>query len=325
MTQRANVQQIDEYQLEGAYTDLNRLVGLHRFSGDLRLTKHHPGAAAQAGEWKTRFRGRGIDFEEVRLYQPGDDIRSIDWRVTARSQKTHTRVYREEKERPVILAADMRSPMFFGSQNCFKSVLAAALTSCLAWCSLANRDRVGGLVFGDYSHRDIRPRRSKHNVLELIRQLDAYSHLLTSPCPPRMEQPRSLSDLLETLVRICKPGTAVFIASDFHDFDESCRKRLYQLARHVEVTLFLIVDPLEEKLPARGQFWITNGVRRQRLSDSSSHGWVLSQRIEKLEQACGPLGVCLHRFSTGDHLLSGMHRLYGRRNSPMSSNQPRES
>ncbi|MEH6626541.1 MAG: DUF58 domain-containing protein [Motiliproteus sp.] len=324
VTQSISFQQIDEYQVEGAFTNLSQLVSLHRFCADFRLGRRQLGAASQAGEWKTRSRGRGIDFEEVRLYQPGDDIRSIDWRVTARSQQTHTRVYREERERPVILAADMRSSMFFGSQHCFKSVQSAALISSLAWGALANRDRVGGLVFGDQEHRDIRPKRSKHNVLELIRQLDQYSHLLSSPCDPISEQEgpshsRSMASMLEKLQHVCKPGTAVCISSDFHDFDDHCRKRLFQLARHTEVTLFMISDPLEQQIAARGRFWVTDGVHRQQLSAASHHGEALRQRVQTLAQICAPLGIPLHPISTSDHLLRELRNLYGQQRKPVAA------
>ncbi len=311
MNQSVSFQQLDDWTLEGAYTELNRLVSLHSYAAEFKLSARRRAGAPLAGEWKTRHRGRGIDFEEVRLYQPGDDVRSIDWRVTARSQQPHTRVYREERERPVMLAADMRSSMFFGSRHCFKSVTCASLLSCLAWSALANRDRVGGLVFGDRSHRDIRPRRSKHSVLEWIRQLDRYSHLLSTPCDDPVQSPEGLASLLEKLVHICKPGTAVIIASDFHDFDDQCRKRLFQLSRHTELTLFLISDPLEQQLPVGGRFWVTDGRRRQLLSSDSHHGDALQRRIDQLSQLCGPLAVPLHHLSTADHLLSVLRNLYG--------------
>ena len=139
----------------------------------MRLGRRNRALSVLAGPNKSNFRGRGIDFEEVRNYQPGDDIRSIDWRVTARTGTAHTKLFREERERPVLVAVDQRSSMFFGSSHCFKSVLAAQLASLLAWSALDAGDRVGGLVFNDASHREIRPRRSRKTVLALLSQISA--------------------------------------------------------------------------------------------------------------------------------------------------------
>src|SRR5690554_1851036 len=167
--------------LRGARCDVADLLRLRFAARDLKLSARRPARSLLTGGERTRMRGRGIDFEEVRLYQPGDDIRSIDWRVTARTQVPHTKVFREERERPVFMVADQRSPMFFGTRHCFKSVLGAYISAVLAWAALYNSDRVGGLVFGDQAQRDIRPRRSKHAVLELLHQLQDFNGRLSSP------------------------------------------------------------------------------------------------------------------------------------------------
>ena len=134
----------------GAYTELAALLRCRFSAQDLKLFAHQPARSILSGGERTRCRGRGMDFEEVRLYQPGDDIRSIDWRVTARTQVAHTKIFREERERPVFMLVDQRSPLFFGSTRCFKSVLAAHIAALLGWAALANGDRLGALVFGDY-------------------------------------------------------------------------------------------------------------------------------------------------------------------------------
>ena len=169
---------------QGAYTDLSQLLRLRFAAQELKLFVKRPVKSQLSGAERTRFRGRGMDFEEVRLYQAGDDVRSIDWRVTARTQVPHTKVYREERERPVFVLVDQRSPMFFGSQQCFKSVLAAHIGTNLAWAALGNSDRVGGLIFGDTQQRDIRPRRSKHAVLELLHHLQDFNRQLHTPIAP---------------------------------------------------------------------------------------------------------------------------------------------
>lgn len=319
---QASRQQFTDFQLQGAYPELQQLVGLHRFCKELKLSGPRRNSAQQAGEWQSRRRGRGVDFDEVRPYQAGDDIRSIDWRVTARTQKPHTKLYREEQERPVLLAADLRSSMFFGSQSCFKSVLCSALISSLAWIGLANRDRIGGLVFGDQQHRDIRPKRSKHAALELIQQLQKFAARLDSPCPT--QPPQSLQMMLEKLLPVCRPGTGLYIASDFHDLDDRCFKLLYQLSRHADLTLFMLYDPLEQQLPHNDQLWVTDGRQRQRLSDHSNrqgridgriddgrNDSLIDSRIATLQSGCNRLGIKLVTLTTDSPLLDRLNGLYG--------------
>ncbi len=298
------------FPIDGAFPDLDGLVGLHRYVREMRLTTAPRRGSALAGEWKSRQRGRGMDFEEVRLYQPGDDIRSIDWRVTARSQKPHTKLFSEERERPVLLAADLRSPMFFGSETCFKSVYCAALMSALAWMALAGRDRVGGIVLGDEAHHELRPKRSKHQVLEWIRQLHHFSRQLQTPCPA--QQPQPLSVMLDKLIAISRPGSAIIVASDFHDFDASCVRRLHQLTRHADLTLFGLSDPLERSLPRRGGLWVSNGLERKLLRHEVDQPAQLNPGLLELTRQCAGLGIPLMSLTTTDPLLQ---RLYGKRRS----------
>ena len=159
----------------GAYSDLADLIALRFPARQLKLTRRNRALNALAGPNKSNFRGRGIDFEEVRNYQAGDDIRTIDWRVTARTGAAHTKLFREERERPVLVVVDQRNGMFFGSRHCFKSVLAAQLASLVAWSALDSGDRVGGLVFNGREHRDIRPRRSRRTALALLSQVVDYN------------------------------------------------------------------------------------------------------------------------------------------------------
>ncbi|MEH6825670.1 MAG: DUF58 domain-containing protein [Motiliproteus sp.] len=304
----ATLQQFEHLRLEGAYPDLQQMIGLHRYCQQLQLSSLGRKRTALAGERQTRRRGRGMDFEEVRPYQAGDDIRSIDWRVTARTQTPHTKLYREEQERPVLLAADLRSSMFFGSQYCFKSVLCASLMSALSWITLANRDRIGGIVFGDQSHRELRPKRSKHTVLEWIQQLHQFAQQLQTPCPE--QPPQSLHSLLQKLLPICRPGTGLYIASDFHDVDERCYKLLYQLARHADLTLFVLHDPLERHLPATERLWVTDGRQRQLLSMTGMQHSVIDDRLAELQQRCELQGIRVLSLSTEEPLLARLNTLY---------------
>lgn len=267
----------------GAYTRLDTLIGLQQLSRQMNLLSAPRRAAQLSGNWQTRIRGRGMDFAEVREYQQGDDIRSMDWRVTARTGKPHSRVFTEERERPVILAADLRSPMFFGSRLGFKSVTAAASLALLGWAAQNSRDRVGGLVMGDSAHREIRPRNGKKGVLGVIHSLDEFSRLLINPLQPARQ---TMPDLLLKLQRVVKPGSSVYLASDFHDFDDTCVPHLQRLSRHAQLTLLLISDPLEWQLPEGNALWVTDGQQRQLLTDQQQLGDLLPRRLTRLQNCC---------------------------------------
>lgn len=286
--------------LSGAYPKLKQLLDLRPFTRQLKLNtvlRNAPGA----GNWHTRIKGRGLDFSEVRQYQAGDDIRSIDWRVTAKTQKTHTRLFTQEKERPVILAADMRRSMFFGSQNCFKSVTCAGVLSALAWAALGEKDRVGGLIMGENDHLELRPKASRKTVLALINALADYSQKLSSPYSDLPQQ--NLDQLFMKLQRISRPGSAVYIASDFYDIETIAVGRLLQLARHCDVTLIFISDPLEWTLSSGGGIWVSNGKEKKVVTQHSGVTALISNRLEKLHEICDPLNIEIITLSTADNLI----------------------
>lgn len=305
----------------GAYTDLGALLRCRFAAQDLKLFAHQPARSLLSGGERTRFRGRGMDFEEVRLYQPGDDIRSIDWRVTARTQVAHTKIFREERERPVFMLVDQRSPLFFGSNRCFKSVLAAHLAALLSWAALANGDRLGALVFGDYDQRDVRPRRSKHAVLELLHQLQDYNHRLTSPIAPELASPRSANSLQKILAdarRIAKPGCALFVISDFQDMEGACEQQLFELARHTDVTLIHVYDPLERQLASNTPLTISNGRERLQLATHDKNFQQaftsrFDQQLDALAQTCKRLRIPLLSYATDDDIAEGLRKAFGRK------------
>ncbi|TQV80994.1 DUF58 domain-containing protein [Exilibacterium tricleocarpae] len=307
---------LDTLSPSGAYTDIDTLLRLRFAAGELALFARRPSAAVISGQVRTRFRGRGMEFEEVRPYQPGDDIRSIDWRVTARTQAAYTKLYREERERPVFVWVDQRAPMFFGSRGCFKSVLAAHLASLLGWAALNNSDRIGAQVFGDRDHHDIRPRRSKHALLELIHQLHESNHRLHTPVAPAGG--KRLEDMLADARRVSKPGSAVFLISDFHDFTRACEEQLFQLARHTDITLFALADPLESRLPDTTRLTVSDGQRRLPVDTADPQlAQAFSQRYQQrrraLQKTCAALAVPLVSVATGDDPVALLRGLYGRK------------
>ena len=172
-------QQIDpnhaRYQSKGASISLQQLLVQRYAAKTLEYSSHTRSIAGISGLHLSKMRGRGIDFEEFRPYQAGDDIRLIDWRVTARTSKPVTKVFREERERPIILAIDQTHNMYFGSQIAFKSVIAAQAAAVFCWLAIDNGDRVGGLVFSDSRSSLVRPKRSRRSAMHLLNQVYLYN------------------------------------------------------------------------------------------------------------------------------------------------------
>ena len=300
----------------GAYTKLEDLIALRFPARQLQLARRNRALSALTGPNKSNFRGRGIDFEEVRYYQAGDDIRTIDWRVTARTGSAHTKLFREERERPVLVVIDQRNSMFFGSSHCFKSVLAAHLASLLAWSALDSGDRVGGLVFNDQQHREIRPKRSRKTVLALLSELTTYNTDLPQPDAPHAD---SFANMLGHLRRIARPGSSIFLVSDFRGAsEEHGAEHLFQLAQHTEITAIACSDPVEARLPRAGRYAVTNGEQRSELYTADkalreSYQVNFQQRQQQLSNDLMRLGIPLLQASTPSAPFTLLQSYYGDR------------
>ncbi len=296
-----------------AIANLSEMVRLRYGARELTGFPRVQARQMMAGGHRSRFRGRGMDFDEVRIYQPGDDVRSIDWRVTAKTQTPHTKIFREERERPVLVVSDLRGPMFFGSQR-LKSVLACEVSAALAWAGLNANDRVGGLVFGAQQQSDVKSRRSHHAVLEFIHKLRDFSEQLLQPAADQY----SLAHILEETRRFALPGTTIFIVSDFHDFNEDCERHLFELARHGNLNFCHIFDNIEIQLPDPALYAVSDG-EQQRLLDTGNNRLreefanafaARSQRLKKFSQQ---LSAGLLPFNTADSAMSVLAQAYGKR------------
>lgn len=202
-----------------------------------------------AGLHHSRLRGRGIDFDQVRIYQPGDDVRTIDWRVTARTQEPHTKLFHEERERPIYLLVEQSQHLFFGSGLNFKSVLAAQAASLVGWAALAHNDRVGGLVFGNGEHHEIKPRRSKQSLLQLLDRLVRVNRQLDGQ---QRVDPDAFGLALRRAREVLRPGSLAVILCDERTLSEAAEQQLSLLGRHVDLLLMPVFDPLDRALPAAG-------------------------------------------------------------------------
>jgi len=211
-------------------------------------------ASALAGSYRSRFRGRGIDFLESRHYQPGDDIRNMDWRVTARTGRAHTKVFEEERERPVLVVMDASPSLYFGTRNQLKSVAAGQMAAAIAWAATRRGDRIGGFLFAPGRHREIRPAGGRRGAMRMIQGLVDWLK------PGQIENAASepLSMVLERVRHTVRPGSLVVIISDFFDMDEACNRHLSRLRQHSDVIGCQVLDPAEYQLPP-GRYPITDG------------------------------------------------------------------
>ena len=205
----------------------------------------------------SRLKGRGVEFDESRPYQPGDDLRTMDWKVTARTGKPHTKVFREERDRPVILWLDLRRPMLFATKGVFKAVRAAQTAALVAWSAVANGDRLGGLIFSDSEHVELRPRLGRRAALRMLRVISDTAFWEPPSTASAAQQPHTL----ERLTRVARPGSQIFLLSDFRSLDDSFERHLRQLARHSDVSLVHFFDPVERNLPPPGRYRVLAGSR----------------------------------------------------------------
>jgi len=304
--------------------DKKSLIGLHRQAASLSLSALKV-RAAQSGQYLSSFRGRGMEFDEVRPYQAGDDVRTLDWRVMARTGKPHTKLFREERERAVLLWVDSRSSMFFATRGAFKSVVAARAAALLGWAAVTQGDRIGGLIFSEQQHEELRPQGSKHAVLHLIQRLVKQEQLAWVQAQDRSQNSNSNSDASDAAVqsllrlrRVTRPGSLVVLLSDFRDVDERSGLHLSQLARHNDVVMFFIYDELESMLPPAGLYRVGNGNETVTLDTTTAaardaYHQRFIERRDGLQALCRRHGICFIPCSTTQPLAQRLREGLGLR------------
>jgi uncharacterized protein (DUF58 family) len=249
----------------GVHVTTQDLVALEGRARDLAFLQRARSHQQLAGRMQSAMRGRGLTFEELREYLPGDDVRSIDWRVTARTQRPVVRVYSEEKERPAIVIADQRINMFFGSRRAMKSVTAAEAAVLAAWRILGSGDRVGGFAFNDEVIEEVKPHRSRNAVIALAARIAAMSGSLQAGYDGA-PSPDALDRVLRKVAAIAHHDFLIVVASDFDGHSETTRELLLQLASTNDVVCLLIYDPFLLDLPKTGGIVVSGGSLQAELS-----------------------------------------------------------
>jgi uncharacterized protein (DUF58 family) len=289
--------------IQGAYISLPQLLALRHKSVRINQAQSTKVMGSQSGIKLSKVKGRGIDFAEVRAYQPGDDIRAIDWRVTARKNKPHTKIFREERERPALIYVDQSQHMFFGSTQRLKSVAAAELAGRIAWQTLTAGDRIGGIVIGNEEQTLFRPFRTTRAVGRLLNQIASANQTLTRSA--FIDTQESKFSGLEQLRRLTQSNYRIFIISDFSGDIESWSEQIKQLARHNHVTLLHIQDPLDKELPPADHYVITDGNERLQFYSGKEnlrkkYADEFAQRWDRLQELCRHESLAYATLSTED-------------------------
>jgi len=297
------------------YARLDELVRLRFKASGFSFLPRQPVHSVLSGKHASRLRGRGLNFEELRHYLPGDDIRSIDWRVTARTREPHVRVYTEERDRTVWLLVDQRISMFFGSRWKMKSVMAAEATAVSAWRVLAAGDRVGAVIFNDENIDIIEPHRSSDRVMHILRKLVDRNHelradLATAP------QPDMLNLALRKLRELARHDCLVTIISDGLGIDEASVKDITGLSQHNDILAVFIYDPLEQSLPDAGRLVFSDPGGQLEVNTASlklrdDFRMSFKARIEQLKTASRKHAIPVLTLSTDTDALAQVKRQLG--------------
>jgi len=272
----------------------------------------------QTGAYVSHFRGRGMEFDESRPYQPGDDPRSIDWRVTARSTTAYTKLFREERERPVLIALDLRANMHFATRGCFKSVNASRAAALLSWAAHHRGDRLGGLIFGNTTHRELKPRLGRQAALRYVHELVAHPDWENRERSPGGDDEAPLTRAMSSLRRVARPGSLVVVLSDFLGFSRAAQSYLSSVARHNDVLAVFLNDPLERKLPPPGRYRLVSrddelAIDTKAKAARRDYEQAFQSRAQELEAFCQRYGVHLMPLSTEDDPVTALQTALGRR------------
>jgi hypothetical protein len=240
------------------YTSVDALRRLQFKAKGFGFSPVQPISSILAGQNISKLRGRGLNFEELRQYQKGDDIRTMDWKVTNRTGKPHVKVYTEERERNVFLLVDQRQSMFFGSTHKMKSVIAAEVASLIAWQAIASTDRIGSIVFNDEKAVTLMPQRSTKQVIEVLAEITKQNHQLQSGSTSE-ESNLSLERMFEQMLRVAGHDSLIIFVSDGYGWNDKCAEYVKSLTQHNDFVCCHVTDGLERQLAHMKQMVISDG------------------------------------------------------------------
>jgi len=253
----------------GVYANLDDLIRIQFKARNFSFLPQQPVTSVLSGRYASRLRGRGLNFEEIRRYLPGDDIRTMDWKVTARTRSPHVRVYTEEKDRAILLVVDQRINMFFGTRDKLKSVTAAELAALGAWRAVAVGDRIGAVVFNDAELFDIQPQRSQKTVMSILGNVVQMNHALRADT---QVEPNAgmLNRALEKALQLVSHDGLIVMISDFFGVDEQTERLTARIAEHNDVLALLVHDPIRLQ-PAEERVTVSDGSLQMEIDFADKH------------------------------------------------------
>ena len=298
------------------YVSLDQLMLFEQRARGLSFLARQPVASVLSGTRASRLRGRGLSFDELRHYSPGDDLRHLDWRASLRLGKPFIRTFTEERDRPTLVVVDQRMSMFFGSRLYLKSVTAAQVAALAAWIAFQAGDRVGGMVFDDQRVEMVRPLRSRSRVQALCSMIVQFNHALDAT---RLEAAEST--VLDQVLRKCLNNAAhdylICLVSDFSGVTAETLSLLRQLRAHNDVLALQVFDPLAMALPGRGTITVTQGqtqldlnVAQRQVSRPLSE--FLAGRLDDIAHLMNRSQIPLMLFSTAEDTIVQLRRALGR-------------
>jgi len=296
------------------HVSLGHLQALERQARNLSFLPRQPARSILNGRHASRLRGRGLNFEELRGYLPGDDVRAIDWKVTARTGEPHVRVMTEERDRPAFIVVDQRMSMFFGSKLNMKSVTAAEAAALAAFRILDQGDRVGGIVFGDQHLAEIRPQRSRAALDRFLTALAEANGLLHADA--QAVDPMPLTRVLRAVARIATHNHLIIVLSDFDVVDDETRRFVAGLARHNDLVLGLVSDPFAEDMPEASHLIVSDGELQAEINTGDRRTYrnlreMAQGRLAEILDWQRTLGVPVLPLSAAEQTLAQMRRLMG--------------
>ena len=292
----------------GLYASLNELMAMRRYVPFARVSKNKQASSYDSGEIKSAFKGRGIEMEEVRSYQFGDDIRDIDWRVTARMNEPYTKVYALERNREIYVWLDLSPIMMFGTTTELKAVTASKIAAFLGWMALDNKDRFGCVIF-DGQNSWLFPAKSGRAYIAAI--CKRISEIGQAALKNESISDESKLKSLKLLSQQAKKGGSVFVISSFLFWDDEYDADLACLAKNNRMFLLNIYDNLESKAPPSGQYMASfNGNNlvfdtTDKSYKKAYHNYFTSRHDEKLEW-CKRFGCQLIDFTQNSSLIENL-------------------
>jgi uncharacterized protein (DUF58 family) len=299
------------------YVDAAHLAKLEFRARGLSFLAPAPVSSILSGNHASRLRGRGLNFEEIRGYLPGDDVRHIDWKVSLRLGKAQVRTYTEERDRPLLVVVDQRMSMFFGSSRAFKSVIAAEAAALAVWMGFAAGDRVGGVIFDDTSVVRVKPLRSRSRIKSLFGEIARMNRALHAENIQGTEYGQ-LDKALEGVLHLAGHDYLICVLSDFAGAGERTRQLLRQLSRHNDVVAAMIFDPLWQRMPEHRALVVSEGRLQVELRIDNERvrlplAGALEERTVEVAELLRSSGVPLMALSTAEPAVEQVRRLFGQR------------